>query len=159
MWNLGLQFSPQETTNNRLFFFFFSWRLITLQYCSGFCHTLTRISHGFTCIPHPDPPLPPPSPQIVPIVMAKDTWTNIAIKCLYKRELPTWKLSLLVNIFSSLQWDKGPSPTQLHSYFAVWDVTSSVLQLGPPKAENQDGAVRMLRDKAVGWREVLSRNF
>ena len=32
---------------NRVFFFFFfsfifiSWRLITLQYCSGFCHTLT----------------------------------------------------------------------------------------------------------------------
>ena len=42
-----------------LFFFsfiFISWRLITLQYCSGFCHTLTWISHGFTCIPHPDPP-------------------------------------------------------------------------------------------------------
>ena len=43
------------------FFFFFSfifisWRLITLQYCSGFCHILTWISHGFTCIPHPDPP-------------------------------------------------------------------------------------------------------
>ena len=37
-------------------FFFFSWRLITLHYCSGFCHTLTWISHGFTCIPHPDPP-------------------------------------------------------------------------------------------------------
>ena len=27
-------------------FFFISWRLITLQYCSGFCHTLTWISHG-----------------------------------------------------------------------------------------------------------------
>ena len=43
-----------------LFYFFpfiiISWRLITLQYCSGFCHTLTWISHGFTCIPHPDPP-------------------------------------------------------------------------------------------------------
>ena len=41
------------------FFFSFiliSWRLITLQYCSGFCHTLTWISHGYTCIPHPDPP-------------------------------------------------------------------------------------------------------
>ena len=38
-----------------LFFFFFSWRLITLQYCSGFCHTLARISHGFTYILHPDP--------------------------------------------------------------------------------------------------------
>ena len=31
-------------------FIFISWRLITLQYCSGFCHTLTWISHGFTCV-------------------------------------------------------------------------------------------------------------
>ena len=37
-------------------YFFISWRLITLQYCSGFCHTLTWISHGYTCIPHPNPP-------------------------------------------------------------------------------------------------------
>ena len=37
-------------------FIFISWRLITLQYSSGFCHTLTWISHGFTCIPHPDSP-------------------------------------------------------------------------------------------------------
>ena len=35
-------------------FIFISWRLITLQYYSGFCHTLTWISHGFTCVPHPD---------------------------------------------------------------------------------------------------------
>ena len=37
-----------------LFFFpiiFISWKLITLQYDSGFCHTLTWISHGFTCVP------------------------------------------------------------------------------------------------------------
>ena len=42
-----------------LFFFpfiFISWRLITLQYCSGFCHTWTWISHGFTCVSHPNPP-------------------------------------------------------------------------------------------------------
>ena len=37
-------------------FIFINWRLITLQYCSGFCHTLTWISHGFTCFPHPVPP-------------------------------------------------------------------------------------------------------
>ena len=37
-------------------FIFISWRLITLQYCSGCCHTLKWISHGFTCVPHPDPP-------------------------------------------------------------------------------------------------------
>ena len=40
----------------KFLFFFISWRLITLQYCSGFCHTLKWISHGFTCVPHPDPP-------------------------------------------------------------------------------------------------------
>ena len=47
-------------------FIFISWRLITLQYCSGFCYTLTWISHGFTYVPHPDAPsrlLPHPIPQ------------------------------------------------------------------------------------------------
>ena len=43
------------------FFIYFNWRPITLKYCGGFCHTLTRISHGYTCVPHPEP-LPPPSP-------------------------------------------------------------------------------------------------
>ena len=37
-------------------FIYFSWGLIILQYCSGFCHTLIWISHGFTCVPHPEPP-------------------------------------------------------------------------------------------------------
>ena len=37
-------------------FIFISWRLITLQYSGGFYHTLTWISQGFTCVPHPDPP-------------------------------------------------------------------------------------------------------
>ena len=45
----GSERSPRGEHGNLLqysFFFFFSfiftsWRLITLQYCSGFCHTLT----------------------------------------------------------------------------------------------------------------------
>ena len=43
-------------------FIYFNLRLITVQYCSGFCHTLTWIIHGCTCVPHPKPPfhLPPP---------------------------------------------------------------------------------------------------
>ena len=48
---------------NLLYFFkfiYFNWRLITLQYCSGFCHMLTWISHGCTCVPILNP-LPPPS--------------------------------------------------------------------------------------------------
>ena len=47
-----------------LFFFFFNWRLITLQYCSGFCYTLIWISHGCTCVPHPEPPYHIPSQPI-----------------------------------------------------------------------------------------------
>ena len=52
---------PVKWGKRGIFFFFFplifiSWRLITLQYCGDFCHTLTWISHGFTRIPHPDRP-------------------------------------------------------------------------------------------------------
>ena len=49
---------PKKYTSPIFFFFpfiFISRRLITLQYCSGFCHTLTWVSHGFICIPLPDP--------------------------------------------------------------------------------------------------------
>ena len=54
----NLKFGPSHFSSPFFFFpfIFISWRLITLQYCSGFCHTLTWISHGVTCIPHPDPP-------------------------------------------------------------------------------------------------------
>ena len=40
------------------FCFFFLSKAFTyfFFYCSGFCHTLKWISHGFTCVPHPDPP-------------------------------------------------------------------------------------------------------
>ena len=64
-------------------FIFISWRLITLQYYSGFCHTLTWISHGFTCVPHPEPlsHLPPhPIPLGLPSAPAPNT-------CLMH---PTW---------------------------------------------------------------------
>ena len=66
-------------------FIFISWRLITLQYCSGFCHTLTWISHGFTCVPHPDPPsrLPPyliplgfPSAPALSTCLMHPTWAG-----------------------------------------------------------------------------------
>ena len=58
-------------------FIFISSRLITLQYCSGFCHMLTWISHGFTCVPHPDPPshLPlHPIPLGLPSAPGLSTW-------------------------------------------------------------------------------------
>ena len=50
-----------------------------LQYCSGFCHTLTWISHGCTCVPHPEPPshFPPhPIPQGHPSAPALSTLSH-----------------------------------------------------------------------------------
>ena len=43
-------------------FLYFNWRLITLQYCGDFSHTLTWISHRYMCDPRPKP-FPPPSPS------------------------------------------------------------------------------------------------
>ena len=76
------------------FLIYFNWRLITLQYCDGFCHTFTWISHGCTCVPHPDPPsrLPPcPIPQGHPSAPALSTlfhasnldWWSISHMILY----------------------------------------------------------------------------
>ena len=60
MWTLPTpEVKPKSPALAGVFFFsfiFISWRLITLQFCSGFCHTMTWISHGLTCIPYPDPP-------------------------------------------------------------------------------------------------------
>ena len=56
-------------------FIFISWRLITLQYCSGFCHTLTWISHGFTCVPHPIPLGLPSAPALSTCLM-HPTWAG-----------------------------------------------------------------------------------
>ena len=59
----------KQLSSNFLFcfsFIFISWRLITLQYCGGFCHILTWIieMNTFTCVPHPEPPSHLPSHPI-----------------------------------------------------------------------------------------------
>ena len=61
------------------FFFFFIWRLITLQYYSGFCYTLTWISHGFTCIPHPDPHSHLPL-HLIPLGLPSAPWSQDVIR-------------------------------------------------------------------------------
>ena len=77
-----------------LSFVYFNWRLITLQYCGGFFHTLTWISHGCTCVPHPEPLsrlFPHPIPQGHPSAPAPSTlshalnldWRSISCMIIY----------------------------------------------------------------------------
>ena len=81
-------------------FIFISWRLITLQYCSGFCHTLTWISHGFICIPHPDPPSHLPL-HLIPLGLPSAPGPST---CLMH---PTWAGDLLQKPQSSRQYSTG----------------------------------------------------
>ena len=118
MWNWLIVWMPFElvTHYKKWIFFFISWRLITLQYCSGFCHTLTWISHGFTCIPHPDPPSYLPL-HLIPLGLPSAPGPST---CLMH---PTWAgdLFTLDNIHVSMlfSWNipPSPSPTESKSLF------------------------------------------
>ena len=89
VWTLMLFFLSQSI----LFFFsfiFMIWRLITLQYCSGFCHTLTWISHGFTCVPHPEPPSHlPPLPTNLDVKLGTSYLNSVSLCVLATQSRPT----------------------------------------------------------------------
>ena len=82
-------------------FFFFNWRLITLQYCGGFCHTSTWISHRCMCVPHPDPPHP--IPQGHPSASALSALSHAS-------NLGWWSIShVIINMFQCYSF-KSPHP-------------------------------------------------
>ena len=72
----------------------FNWRLITLQYCGGFHHTLTWISHRCTCVlpsstpfPYPPHPIPlgcPRAPALSALLHALNlNWSSILYMVIY----------------------------------------------------------------------------
>ena len=65
---------------------------MTLQYCGGFCHTFTWISHGCTCVPHPELPShlsPHLIPQGHPSAPALSTLSNTS-------NLDWWSISHMI---------------------------------------------------------------
>ena len=97
-------------------FFKISWRLITLQYCSGFCHTLKWFSLWYTCIPHPDTPshLPlHPTLWVFPLHQAR-----ALVSCI---QLGLVNCFTLDNIHVSMLFSRNipplPSPTESKSLF------------------------------------------
>ena len=102
--------SHQQCKRVPFFKIYFNWRLITLQYCGGFCHTFTWINHECTCVPHPEPlshltPLPipqghPSAPCIEPELAICFTYDNIHVSMLFSQIIPP-----------------SPSPTESKSLF------------------------------------------
>ena len=92
--------------------FYFNWRLITLQYCCGFWHTLTWISHGCTCVPHPELPshLPPhPIPQGHPSAPALSTLSHAS-------NLDMWSVShMIIYMFQCYSLKSSHTHLLLHS--------------------------------------------
>ena len=58
----------------------FNWRLITLQYCGSFCHTLTWISHSVHVLPILNPP--PTSLPSYPSGLSQCTGFECLVSCI-----------------------------------------------------------------------------
>ena len=95
-------------------YLFISWRLITLQYCSGFCHTLTWISHGYTCVPHPNPPSL--STQSLWVFPVHQPWALVS--CIQPGLVICFTLdNIHVSMLFSGNIPPSPSPTESKSLF------------------------------------------
>ena len=105
------------------FFFFFpfifiSWRLITSQHCSGFCHTLTWISHGVTCIPHLNPPTTSLSTWSLWVFPVHQPWALVS--CIQPRLVICFTLdNIYVSMLFSQNIPPSPSPTESQSLFCT----------------------------------------
>ena len=104
-------------SNNFFSFIFISWRLITLQCCSGFCHTLTWISHGVACIPHPDPP-PLTSLSTRSLWLVHQAWALVS--CIQPGLVFCFTLdNIHVSMLFSRNIPPSPSPTESKSLFCT----------------------------------------
>ena len=114
-----------------LFLFFFSWRLITLQYCSGFCHTLTWISLGYTCISPSQSPLTSlstPSLWVFPVYQVR-----ALVSCIQPGLVICFTLDS-IHVSMLFSWNIPPSPSPSESkrlfYKSVSFFFFSVLHIG-----------------------------
>ena len=105
-------------TDWETFFFhlyiYFNWRIVTLQYCHGICHTSVWISHRHTCVPSvlnlPSASFPIPSFQVVRVPAldalhhtSNSHWSSILHMLMYMFQC--YSLNLSHPLLSTLcQW-------------------------------------------------------
>ena len=126
-------------------FIYFNWRLITLKHCSGFCHTLTWINNGCTCVPHPECPshLPPhPIPQghhSAPAVSALSHALN----------LDWWSISHMVTYMFQCYSLKSSHTLTFNYYFFITKPTRCWIGQGFVIAERSQAviSIALLRKK------------
>ena len=104
-------------------FIYFNWRLVTLQYHSGFCHTLTWISHGCICVPHPECPptfLPIPSLRVIPVHWPMSQKHEQPVSCIKPGLAICFTYgNIHISTLFSLLTPPSPSPTESKSLFFI----------------------------------------
>ena len=101
------------------FFFIYFYQLEAnyFKIVQWFCHTLTSISHGFTCVPHPDSPSPTsfhiPSLWVFPVHQAR-----ALVSCIQPGLASCFTLdNILVSMLFSQIIPPLPSPAESKSLF------------------------------------------
>ena len=98
------------------FLFFPPIIFISLQHCSGFCHTLTWISHGFTCIPHPEPAPASLSTRSLGVIPVHHLWALVS--CIQPGLVVCFTLdNVHISMLFSQIIPPSPSPIESKSLF------------------------------------------
>ena len=96
--------------------FFFNWKIISLQYFGDYCHVLTWITHGCSCVT-PSWTCPPPSPSHHSGLF-QSTGFMCPVSCL---ELALVIYFTYCNIYVSMVFSQitppSPSPTEYENLF------------------------------------------
>ena len=110
-----------------VFFFYFNWGLISLQYCGGFCHTFTWISCGCTCVPHSEPASPSHpsgSSQCTSPEHPVSTWVWVNSRSWWWTGRPG-----IVRFMGSKEWDTTEQLTWLKCHMCLFYVPGPCSQL------------------------------